>query len=218
MKSVIIGAGTYGQVYLAYLKEAGVNVIGFIDDNPNEHSKVYDKVPVLGGREILPSLKETHSVECVYCPIGNNIVRVELLEYARELGYITPNFIHKDVIISPQVHIASEGVYILPKTLIMPYVNIDKDVMISVGANIIHQSTLKQVVFVSNGVNLGASLIAEKRAYIGMGATVMTGVKIVGQDCLIGAGAVVIKDVPNGAVMAGVPAKVIKYKDEYRQS
>lgn len=29
MKSVIIGAGTYGEVYLAYLQEAGVEIVGF---------------------------------------------------------------------------------------------------------------------------------------------------------------------------------------------
>ena len=34
MKSVIIGAGTYGEVYLAYLQEAGVEIVGFLDDNP----------------------------------------------------------------------------------------------------------------------------------------------------------------------------------------
>ena len=32
MKSVIIGAGTYGEVYLAYLQEAGIEIVGFLDD------------------------------------------------------------------------------------------------------------------------------------------------------------------------------------------
>ena len=50
-------------------------------------------------------------------------------------------------------------------------------------------------------------------AYIGMGSTIMTGVKSLGEDCLIGAGAVVIKDVPDRAVMAGVPAKVLRFKE-----
>jgi serine acetyltransferase len=45
-----------------------------------------------------------------------------------------------------------------------------------------------------------------------MGATVMTGVHSIGYDSLIGAGATVIRDVPDYAVMAGVPARVIKYK------
>ena len=39
----------------------------------------------------------------------------------------------------------------------------------------------------------------------------MTRVEILGEDCLIDVGAVVIKDVPAKAVMAGVLAKVLKY-------
>ena len=41
----------------------------------------------------------------------------------------------------------------------------------------------------------------------------MTGVHELGENCLIGAGAVVIKDVPTKAVMAGIPAKVLKYRE-----
>ena len=41
----------------------------------------------------------------------------------------------------------------------------------------------------------------------------MTGVHELGENCLIGAGAVVIKDVPQNAIMAGIPAKVLKYKE-----
>ena len=41
MKSVIIGAGTYGEVYLAYLQEAGVEIVGFLDDDPRLSTKRY---------------------------------------------------------------------------------------------------------------------------------------------------------------------------------
>lgn len=52
--------------------------------------------------------------------------------------------------------------------------------------------------------------------WIGYGATIMSGVKI-GQGAVIAAGAMVTKDVPPYAVVAGVPAKVIKYRfsDDY---
>lgn len=47
-----------------------------------------------------------------------------------------------------------------------------------------------------------------KRASIGSNATVIAGVTI-GESALIGAGAVVTKDVPDFAIAAGVPARVI---------
>lgn len=216
MKSIIIGAGKYGEVYLSYLQEAGADVVGFLDDDPKVAELSFGGLPVLGPTSILPTLKDRFGIEAIYCPLGNNRLRVKFLEQARCLGYQTPCYIHPSVKISPDVSIANQGVYILGNTYIMPHVVIDQDVMISVGANIIHHTTLRQGVFVSNGVNLGASLIADEFAYIGMGSTIMTGVTKLGRDCLIGAGAVVIKDVPDGAVMAGVPAKVIKYKPNYQ--
>ena len=138
-------------------------------------------------------------------------IRVKLLQYARSLGYETPNYIHPSVIISPNVEIGN-GVYILLGTTIMPYTRIEDFVMISMGVHIAHHTLLKRGTFISTGVNFGASIIAEEYVYCGISSTVMTGIHSLGEDCLIGAGAVVIKDVPAKAVMTGVPAQVLKYK------
>ena len=51
-------------------------------------------------------------------------------------------------------------------------------------------------------------ILVKRRASIGSNATIMGGVTI-GQSALIGAGAVVTKDVPDHAIVAGVPAKVV---------
>lgn len=213
MKSVIIGAGTYGEVYLAYLQEAGVEIVGFLDDDPKYEGKSVRELPVLGKVSDLEHIGRFLGVQAVYCPLGDNKLRVEFLERARSLGFKTPNYIHPSVKIAPNVKIAHEGVYILQGSELMPYVTLEKDVMISTGANIVHHSYLSQGTFVSNGVNFGANIHSEKYAYCGMGCTIMTGVRTLGEDCLIGAGAVVIRDVEPKAVMAGVPAKVIKYKN-----
>jgi UDP-2-acetamido-3-amino-2,3-dideoxy-glucuronate N-acetyltransferase len=50
--------------------------------------------------------------------------------------------------------------------------------------------------------------LVKRRASIGSNATIMGGVTI-GVGALIGAGAVVTKDVPDHAIVAGVPAKVV---------
>ena len=50
--------------------------------------------------------------------------------------------------------------------------------------------------------------LIRRRANIGSGAVIMCGIEV-GEGALIGAGAVVTKNVPAGAVVAGVPARVI---------
>ncbi|GJQ63103.1 MAG: N-acetyltransferase [Melioribacteraceae bacterium] len=53
----------------------------------------------------------------------------------------------------------------------------------------------------------------EDNVSVGSSSTIMCGVRV-GKNALIGAGAVVTKDVPPNAVVAGVPAKIIRYIDE----
>ena len=50
--------------------------------------------------------------------------------------------------------------------------------------------------------------------YIGNNAIIMLGV-IVGNNVVIGAGSLVTRDIPDGVVVAGIPAKVIKTTQEY---
>jgi acetyltransferase-like isoleucine patch superfamily enzyme len=56
-----------------------------------------------------------------------------------------------------------------------------------------------------------AETIIEDGASIGTGATILGGIRI-GKNAIVGAGAVVTKNVPENAVVVGNPAKIIKYK------
>lgn len=56
----------------------------------------------------------------------------------------------------------------------------------------------------------------KKNAWVGMNVTICPGVTI-GKYAVIAAGAVVTKDVPDYAVVGGVPAKVIRYQDPSEQ-
>ncbi|SFH06224.1 acyltransferase [Pontibacter chinhatensis] len=53
----------------------------------------------------------------------------------------------------------------------------------------------------------------EDSASIGSSATILCGIRI-GKNAIVGAGSVVTKDVPDNAVVAGNPAKVIKSTDQ----
>ena len=58
-------------------------------------------------------------------------------------------------------------------------------------------------------------ILIKRGAWIGAGATIMAGVTV-GKYAIVGAGAIVTKDVPDYAVVVGVPAKVVKTLDKDR--
>ena len=73
---------------------------------------------------------------------------------------------------------------------------------------------------IGDGVTVGHKAMLHgctigENSLIGMGATVLNGAKI-GRDCLIGAGALVTegKEIPDGSLVMGAPAKVVRQLDE----
>lgn len=66
-----------------------------------------------------------------------------------------------------------------------------------------------------NVVKFGTIYVGD-RTFIGNGAIIMPGVRI-GKRCVIGAGAVVTHNVPDGCVAAGVPAEVVCTTEEYAE-
>lgn len=63
-------------------------------------------------------------------------------------------------------------------------------------------------------LEITARISVGDNVYIGVRSIIMPGVKI-GNNCIIAAGAVVTKDVPDNSVVGGIPAKFIKTSDEY---
>lgn len=85
--------------------------------------------------------------------------------------------------------------------------------MISYGVHMrtdMHNSSRRDVPMIDQGHTCKDILVGDN-VWIGYGAQVMGGVSI-GSNSIIGAGAVVTKDVPDGAVVVGVPARIIRQR------
>ena len=97
--------------------------------------------------------------------------------------------------------------------------------LISIGDNVRISSNVKFITH-DGGMwvarNLGILENADKFGKINIGNNVNIGWNVilmpgvnVGSNCIIGAGAIVTKDIPNNSVAAGVPARVISSINEY---
>jgi len=203
----IIGAGTYGEAMYELAVLNGYKVKGFYDDDDAKIGssvmgvKVLNKVRTLTAADI----KDNKFVVA----IGNNKVRNEIMTYINELGGSTPTLIHPTAVISESAKIG-KGVYIQANAYIWTKVVISDYCIISPNVVIAHHSTLGKSCLVSTLTGVGASITIEDNVFIGMGSTIMTGISLIGENSIIGAGAVVIKNVEKNSVYAGVPAKKIR--------
>ncbi|WP_127019354.1 acetyltransferase [Flagellimonas beolgyonensis] len=205
-KISIIGSGTYGEVIYELVTQLDYEVLGFYDDNKSKHGNYINSVPVLGNIDFNKIDVENNNFVVA---IGDNAIRSHISKIIVEKGGFLPNLIHPSVIISESATLG-QGCVLHANSFIWTNVNISDFTIISVNANIAHHTTIKTGCFISTGANIGANITIESKSFIGIGAIVMTGVKLIGKSSVIGAGAVIIKDVPDYAVVVGNPGKVIK--------
>ncbi len=95
-------------------------------------------------------------------------------------------------------------------------VTIKDDVWISEGALITTHSHKVSDRSLKNTQDIEfSSLVIEEDAWIGARAIILSNVKRIGNGAIIGAGSVVTRAVDDFAIVAGNPAKLIKYRNEF---
>lgn len=109
----------------------------------------------------------------------------------------------------------SDGVYIgrFVQINCMRSIYIGKNVMLADRVYIADNSHCfdkRDIPISKQGFKFGGEVVLSDGCWIGCGAVIMPGVKI-GKNAVVGANAVVTKDVPDFAIVAGVPAKIIRY-------
>ena len=64
------------------------------------------------------------------------------------------------------------------------------------------------------GLNVYGRIVVRDNCFLGLGSIILPGVTV-GPNAVVGAGAVVTRDVPANSVVAGVPARVVRSLEEY---
>lgn len=210
-KIYVVGSGGFGREVLWLIErinqvQATWKIEGIIDDNVEQHNKSINGYKVLGGCDYFVDIEKE---VFIVIAIGSPKVREKIVKKLEKYKNIRfAKIIDPTVILSKKVKIG-EGTIICAGTIITVNINIGKHVIINLDCTIGHDSILEDYTTVLPSVNLSGNTITQKYSTLGTGAKVIQGITI-GSNVIVGAGSVIIRDVPSNCTVVGNPGKIVK--------
>ena len=209
---IIIGASGFGRE-VAWLverinsKEPTWNLLGFIDDNDDIQGQKINGYAVLGKSEDVSKYTGAYFV----CAIGASKTREKVINQVKG---INPD-IKFGTVIDPSVEMSNlvtvgEGTIICAHTIITVNVEIGSHVIINLDCTVGHDAVIQDFVTLYPSVNVSGITNIGYCSELGTGMQIIQG-KTVGNYSIVGAGAVVVKDIPDKCTAVGSPAKPIKF-------
>ncbi len=208
-KIIVFGCGSQAKYVIDNLstnKSISINDFIIVDLEINKKSNKYqtriDKFFNLD--DALDLAKDNRNSSII--AHGNNNLKEEIAKKLNGVNFV--NAFHPNVSMSSSVSINS-GNIINSGAIILPNAKIGSHCIIHSGCVIEHDCIIRDFSNIAPGVVMAGGVEVGEKTYLYTGVKVGPGVKI-GNNCVIGAGSVVLKNLPSGVRAYGVPAKVIE--------
>ena len=201
-KVVIIGAGGHAKVIADIIEKSGDEIVGFLDDNKELGTTVINNYKIIGDLNNRFTMAVTKKDVEFIIAIGDNKKREEI-SHSPNLKFYTA--IHPSAQIGLDVEI-KEGTVVMANVCINSSAKIGKHCIINTGAIIEHDNIIQDFVHISPNVSLGGTVKVGENTHVGIGTTVKNNIEIC-NNCTIGAGAVVVKNIMEEGTYVGVPAR-----------
>lgn len=199
----VFGAGGHAATVVTELCDAGYRVSGVFDDDPRTHGTHLLGFEVLGPPEAALASGLTLGV----IAIGDNWLRRSLAQRITDLTWLT--FIHPRAYVARSAQIGP-GTLVMLDAVVRPRVVVGAHAIINTKAVVGHDCVIGDFAHIAGSTHMGGGSAAEDGAFLGMG-TIVVPEKRIGSWSTVGAGGVVVKDIPPNVVAVGVPAVPIKH-------
>ena len=209
---VIYGCGSQARIVADIVRMCDeYELIGYLDDrNQDQQKEVFNSVPILGGKEQLEIIHQKGTRNLIIA-IGDCDSRMEIAEKVLAMGFSLATAIHPHASIAEGVPIGP-GTVVKSQAVIEPGAIINKNVIIGALAYIGHECIIEDGVHISGGSKIGGNTLIGEGSWVGIGGTVINQLQI-GKRVHIGAGSVVLEDIPDNKVAFGVPARILWDRD-----
>lgn len=140
-----------------------------------------------------------------FVAIGCNRLRRRITGLLRELGFDFASVVSRAAWVSPTATIGP-GAIIMPGAVVGASAVIGEGCIINSGATVDHDCKLSSFVHVGPGCHLAGNVIVGSGSFLGVGCNVVPEVRICA-EAIVGAGAVVIKNLEISDTYVGIPAR-----------
>lgn len=201
---LIIGCGGHGREVADVLKAKGEKLLGFLDDNPSLTGTHIGDLLVLGGLDWITGKNEQISIGL---GIGDGKTRKKIVDKIKTLNKNInfPPIIHPTAIIGSRVKIG-EGTLIQAGCILTCDIKIGAFALLNTGVGISHDVKIDDFASLAPKCQFTGATTCGAFAEIGTGTLVIPR-RNIGENATLGAGAVVIRDIPAGSTAVGVPAQ-----------
>ena len=200
-KIVIFGTGDLAQRIFYYLKNSEDEVVAFSANKSNIESDKLLGLPVVGFENVekeYPPEEFSMFIALAYSEMNKK--RRKFFDEAKNKGYELYSYIHPSTKIWDEFEMG-ENCFILAENIIQPFVKIGYNVLIGSNNLISHNTIIEDNCFLTSNITLGGHITIGANSFVGLSATINQRVKI-GEECIIGAGTLITKDVNDKEVYA----------------
>lgn len=213
MKDIaIFGAGGFGREVLTLINDINKveklwNIVGFFDDGFKK-GDIINGITVLGTTQDLNTWNKEISVVVA---VGNPIVKKKIIDNINNQYVDYPTIIHPTVLIGDSNYVKiGKGCIICANNIITTNIEIGNFVILNLACTVGHDTVIGNYAAFMPTCNISGEVIINDCVYCGTGVKIINQIEI-GENSIIGAGAVVTSSKPDNCTIVGVPAKVIKY-------
>lgn len=218
----IFGAGGLGREVLVLAHQINEAVptwelFGFFDDQPPAAS-VGLGLPYRGTGADLLALGRAAEIPTplhVIIAVGNGRHRAAVAGRLRAAGpgLHFPSLIHPGVARQPYQRLQiGWGCLIQQGCILTTNVTLGDFVLLNLGCTVGHDAQLDNFCSLMPHANVGGAAHLASGVYLGTNATIIQGVRV-GARTIVGAGAVVVRDLPADVTAVGVPARIIRNEE-----
>lgn len=213
-KNLLIFGGGNQAAYSIEIAEISLlyNVVGIVD-SVNSINTIIHGYPVIGRQNNVKEIVNNFHIDLGFIAIGDNWRREkvyqEIIQQIPDFDFAT--LIHPSATIGKDVEI-EKGSLLMAGVIVNINTKIGKFSFLATGAQIDHDCILEDFTSVSAGSVFGGMVKLKKYAAVTLGATILDRLTI-GSNTVIGAGALVTKNIPDNVTAYGIPAKPIRKRE-----